>query len=479
MYGKTPVLGSVQGSDPWLQMLVERRRWPVPSTKWWVLQELAELLLDSGKSAEVETQLQQAMASCDFESEVVEVLTAFWMASRRGHRVRVDIAGVDCAHSSLSAMLLEEIQPGASPRASRAGQMLAPAGYKPSDGFLRVHGASVGHIFRHHMTRLEAQTGLPFVTQFGFEWDRSLQRVAVQADSWRFFYGPRWQELTGQFFTQSSHRARSAYIRTLDVAQSQWGLPLRTTRESGAIALPFDPALAWLRPRRPAWLPQWDRASQPSTQTASEFLRSCIQQVKVLEPSCSLGRVSVVLPVKNLEWLELKCVLVAPSPDGREKLHVVPVAYARGEGHFPDVEFVFDESAKPGEGPVPALVRASSERFGVLHTDVENHGLFVPVPFKDAGRLRGRPKDHQLELLVDETSVGFVTYWNSQWEPAHPRDSSPLCGTATVLSDSGQSVLRGVGAAQPAYTFTAKWIKLGKSFEKTVTEEWAGQIVVT
>lgn len=29
MSGKTPVEGSVRRSDPWLQMLVERRRWPV------------------------------------------------------------------------------------------------------------------------------------------------------------------------------------------------------------------------------------------------------------------------------------------------------------------------------------------------------------------------------------------------------------------------------------------------------------------
>lgn len=473
MSGKTPVEGSVRRSDPWLQMLVERRRWPVPSTKWWVLQELAELLLDPDKSAEVETHLQQAMASCDFESEVLEILTALWMASQRGHRVRADLAGVDCPHSCLSDMLLEEIQPSAVPRVSRAGQILAPTGYKPSEGFEKVHGASVGRIFLSSMKRLEARTGLPFVTQFGFEWDRSLQRVAVQADDWRFFYGPRWQELTGQFFTQSSHRARSAYIRTLDVAQSVWSMPVRAARDAGAIALPFDPALAWLRPRVPAWLPKWRQGTQPSAQAASEFLRACIQQVKVVEASGSLGHLSVVIPVKKLEWLELKCALVASSPDARSKLYVS----ARGEGLSPEVEYDFDESGEAAKGPVPALVRAFSERYGVLHTDIEQHGLFVPVPSKEAGRLRSRPRDYQVELLVDETSVGFGTFWNSQWEPAHPRVSSPLCGTATVLLDSGRSVLRAFMATTPEYAFTAKWIRLGESFEKTVMEEWSGQIV--
>lgn len=479
MSGKTPVEGSVRGSDPWLQMLIERRRWPVPSTKWWVLQELADLLLLSEKTPEVETHLQLAMASCEFESEVLEVLTAFWLARQQGHRVRVDLASVDCPHSCLSDMLLEEIQPGAVLRLSRAGQMLAPIGYQPSVGFGKVHGASVGRVFLSNMKRLEAQTGLPFVTQYGFEWDRSLQRVSVQADDWRFFYGPRWQELTGQFFTQSSHRARSAYIRTLDIAQTLWSMPERVARSIGAIALPFDPALAWLRPRVPAWLPKWRQGNQPSEQASSDFLRTCIQQVKVMEASSSLGHVSVVVPVKKLEWLELKCVLVAPKRCDRDKLQVEPAATGDGKGLSPEVEYKFEESGKPADGPVPALVRAFSERYGVLHTDVEQHGLFVPVPADGGGRLKGRPKEHQIELLVDETSVGFVMYWNSQWEPAHPRDSSPLCGTATVLLDSGRNLLRAADTTAPEYAFTAKWIKLGESFEKAVTEEWAGQIVVT
>lgn len=50
---------------------------------------------------------------------------------------------------------------------SRAGVILAPTGYKPSEGF-EEHGASVGRIFLSSMKRLEARTGLPFVTQFGF-----------------------------------------------------------------------------------------------------------------------------------------------------------------------------------------------------------------------------------------------------------------------------------------------------------------------
>lgn len=97
---------------------------------------------------------------------------------------------------------------------------------------------------------------------------------------------------------------------------------MRAARDAGAIALPFDPALAWLRPRVPAWWPKWRQGTQPSAQAASEFLRACIQQVKVVEASGSLGHLSVVIPVKKLEWLELECALVASSPDARSKLHV-------------------------------------------------------------------------------------------------------------------------------------------------------------
>jgi hypothetical protein len=200
-----------------------------------------------------------------------------------------------------------------------------------------------------------------------------------------------------------------------------------------------------------------------------------MQQVRAMDATCSLGQVSVVIPVKEREWLELKCVLVAPSAGAG----VMFQAFARGEGLSPEVEYHFEESGKSARGPVPALVRAFSERYGALHTDVEQHGLFVPVPSEESGRLWSRPKDHEVELLVDETSVGFCMFWNSQWEPAHPKDSSPLCGTATVLLDSGRNMLRSVSVSVSEYAFTAKWIKLGESFQKAVTEEWAGQIVVT
>ena len=90
--------------------LVYRLKLPVPSIKLWVIEQISKLLLNQYPN--IENLVIQDLSSRTQESECVEVLSLFLMAKDKGYSPPNDLGKYVNARSTLTDMILRDIDPG-------------------------------------------------------------------------------------------------------------------------------------------------------------------------------------------------------------------------------------------------------------------------------------------------------------------------------------------------------------------------------
>ena len=478
-----------KADEPWLHMLVERLRWPVPSVKWWVLQELATFLATEQWRDKTEEALLEHLAACPFESEVVEVMAAFWLAKQRGY-LGSDVIGKHVrAKSTLSSMMLADVAPDSLYEGQLSAELiLAPPGFEAPQDFKTAQGATVPLMYQSEMQQWEKKTGLPFKAQYAFEWTRSLQRIGDEGHDWRYFYGYPSDQMTGQFFTQQSHRGRSAYLRTVLVAQRFWNMPNNYAEHIAMRALPFDPTLAWIRPIRPEWLARWNRASTSDCTSIAAYLSSCITQFNSMNSGCILASLSLPVTMGEREWVELSCVLWAQwedaEPNPMKLLTEQQDRRSAGLSFGNNLDCVTAYDIAPlteRQGPymaTPVVSGVLPLRYGALHSDVEQRGWNVPLLYRLGATLAASPSSAEVEFSVDEKLIGRAGCWNVEWEPAHPAKLGAFCGTFTALDANGLTALFDTPPVRIFYLWEAKRVKLKEVFGELEVEDLCGTLCV-
>jgi len=155
-----------------LELLIVRLHWPVASARWWVMQELADLLATPALGDQVLARLTLELSECRLEAEAVEVLSIFWMAFHKGWMPPKDLADAVLRPSMLTERLLADMKLAA--RAAVLPPLVAaPSDYQVSEEFERRQGRDVPLIHYSTVTRLERRSGFPLVRQMAYEWDQS------------------------------------------------------------------------------------------------------------------------------------------------------------------------------------------------------------------------------------------------------------------------------------------------------------------
>lgn len=247
-------MNSAETVSPELATLIARMRWPVPAVKWWVAQELALLLISPVMRAPTEAALLRELEYSRFETEAVEVLFVFWLANLReqSYVCPEDVGRHVTARSPLSDLLIHSLCATSTDFGSYLSPLTKhPRGTSPTSDFLAAETQAFPLVLRSDLRFIEERTGLPLQTQFAYEWQASLARVADHNHRIDHFLESPHDQYTGQFFTEQSARARSAYLRTLAVAGEFSGIPSQVLERFSLSTLPLDPSLAWLQPRPP------------------------------------------------------------------------------------------------------------------------------------------------------------------------------------------------------------------------------------
>jgi hypothetical protein len=173
------------------------------------------------------------------------------------------------AHSLLSELLLQALSPDKTSitrgTAKHSGE--AEAGFAPNPFFEKYATAFLPPIYMTRGTQIERRSGVPFVRQWGYEWEALIATLGLEPslrsmDTWwgRKHEGRQYAAVD----TLMSEVYRSAYLRAIAWTLSVGGLRLDDARFLAAQTCPIDLGLWRLRPaHRPSWWP--DPVEESST----------------------------------------------------------------------------------------------------------------------------------------------------------------------------------------------------------------------
>ncbi|HHH2461493.1 TPA: hypothetical protein ACPZVK_005167, partial [Klebsiella quasipneumoniae subsp. similipneumoniae] len=233
-----------------VKFIIRRLFWPVQCVKHLVAEQLSHILANSKRAEDIENLLAAEMRNRQLESEVVDILTVFWLASLKGYKVQNNISSFICARSFLSDILLESIAPNL-PNLS-CYQVLHK---HPDDsnhyGFEKILGNDLPHIFWDEIKRLEDKSGIPAKRLMKKEWSDICHNHIQRWERVDYFFGSERDGFTMSFSTRNTRFGISAYLRTINRIIAEFRMPKDYAEHYSACLMSANPLFYSVSNHRP------------------------------------------------------------------------------------------------------------------------------------------------------------------------------------------------------------------------------------
>lgn len=413
--------------------LVSRLKLPIPSIKLLVIEQLSLLLVDGHQK--VEDLLKEDLASRKQESECVEVLCVFFIAKSKGYVCPNDLGCHIKARSTLSDLILSELV--SNPKDfGRYAYPFSPIIFLDSDNhrFEYFQGNHVPLLYHSLLKKEEQRTGIPFTDYYQSEWNNTFEYQPSSATTIDYFLSSNRQRATGQFYTQESHRGRSAYLRTIEVAKQFYGMPDSYAAHLSIPALPIEPAYIGLYPQKPTWLPGWEDEVPPDRNNLIQFVTEALANFSKAEDSVDLLALSLPIKLDNNRWIDLTVVKASTGLDPTIDIKIEERLGCLSVGYLLDTKlsYEFDENTQSMESTL-AVTSYPFMRYGHWYSELESRGLYVPKCNIDGKNVNGSSIDGLFCYSVDDIEIGFSSFWYNQWQTIQPKGLRSLCGSFTVV----------------------------------------------
>lgn len=428
---------------------VARLGLPIPMAKLQIMHDIAVGLRSDQSGPIVWDALLRWLKTRELESEVLEGLSAIFLA--KGARV-LDVSGLRLSierPSILSDFLI----------AQSFGTSLVVAAWTHSHSeevpsLLRLNeeieelnsARFVPPLFGNRLRALEHDSGRPFMRQWAYEFTLLRSRATyTESGHFGYFRGDTTNG-TGTFVGKHSHLARSAFLRTLALAVARWDMPQDQAEEVAQFALPAEPLLLKLLPKSP---PPWATPlhSWSIESSGTELQNSVAQMVEHIEQHTGRTLLHFKGNIHSTKRISVEAeVTTALSANGSIDpedvfffynflLGKIEVPRLSLESFSPDV-WVRNHTL-PGENGtqyLPALLPLVGHLVGYLSTDLLHLLPMIPNVHSSANAVVATPEDGGTSIFLDGIHAGKVDYWNWRWQPMHEKDSLPPSSVCTTLS---------------------------------------------
>ncbi|MBQ0732402.1 MAG: hypothetical protein KBT75_17000 [Oleispira antarctica] len=429
-----------------LRILIARLGWPMASTRWWAMQELAIRLGNDDSKLETEDALLQLLKSRKLEAEVIEMLFIFWMAVQKyEYSPVIELSQAVPLSSVLSKLLIESLELPTS--LTKICLKEAPLEFQIPESFISTQGINVSKVFITSLRQLESSSGFPFVKQMAFELQGNLSAypdVPVQGGL-AYFSRSLGKNLIPVASERLSLRAMSAYLRTLSVAEARWGMPTEIAIKYSLKALPIHPSLAFLQPKIPKWVPVAMNFVGEKF-IIEEYLRDLLIQFKNLSSGDELIAFNSPVEISQNKYIEVSLVQWLQAPGSTiDDLDLVkylddfwnykPVISSAGTKPMSIETTIISPSRQsilePNCNAWPLVGVLDWDRIGYLQHDLYPSRLFFPIT-ADSNSLKIRPRNGGVEVQMGGERIADLLYWNAGWTSSRLKQLGGSCGTALV-----------------------------------------------
>lgn len=416
-----------------LKTLVSRLKLPIPSVKLLVIEQISLLLVT--QHPRVEEFLKKDLANRKQESECVEVLCIFFIAKSKGYVCPNDLGNYISARSTLSDLMLLELVPTTKNFGKYALPFIPITNLMHDNNrFKYYQGSHVPLLYNSLLVGEEQRTRIPFTSYYQSEWNNTFKYQPSTATTIDYFFSGNSRRSTGQFYTQASHRGRSAYLRTIEVARQYYGMPTSYAQDLSIPALPIEPAYIGLVPQKPSWLYRWDNKKDVNKDNLISYIEGILENFRKEHDSLDLLALSLPIKLSGNRWIDLTIVKALSESGLLADIQIEERVGSSSVGNLLDKElhYVFSEHQK-SENLILAATSYPIMRYGHFHSDLESRGFYIPYCNVKDKNISGRSYDGLFSYSVDGEDIGFSSYWYDYWEPTHPKKIRSLCGSYTVV----------------------------------------------
>jgi hypothetical protein len=421
--------------EMFINMLISRLKWPVPTIKLFVVQQLAQLLLV--KTILVEDTIIKILQETKQESEYIEILSILLIAKDFGYKPSLEFGKYINARSILSDMIIDELK---LTKKGKYSTNFTPYIINSEDdkGFKKAQGGHVHLIYKTLLQKEEDKTDIPFVDYYQSEWVRTFEYAPSKSDNIDYFFGSK-RENTAQFYTTTTHRGRSAYLRVLEIAKQFYGMPEDYANHLATPALAIEPTYNKVFPIKANWIDKWIYKDEVNESNMLDFVNKCIVNLQQEDKDLELGSLSFPFQIDENNWLDItivKAVGCSEKTISNITIEEKNNAICYGEKLDSKITYFCNELNK--QQKIIQLTGSTYpvSRFGHFYNDLERRGIYVPLTYDKNKDIVAQQGNSKLTFSIGNDIVGTAGYWYYKWEPTHPKDLTSLCGTYTLLYKS-------------------------------------------
>jgi hypothetical protein len=413
--------------------------------RWRAAKEIRDLLNDPLTRPATTDTLLDCLEACKTESEVSAILSIVFLTSPAGRPTRTALISRIRCPSLLSDIIIERTYgPGRSIawwRGSHSGA--APRDFEGGSYFEKYKTAHVPPILADNLKRLERASGLPFQQQWAFEWKCLRDKLATRCTSYPHYFddiADTRAGIAGQYWQRMREVYRSAYLRTLAFAVSEWRLPQKLAEDNCMELVEGVAGLFEVEPgQRPVWLSD---IPERFCRQDSDFSALVGALVKA-STTANMQLVSLDTPiassVKKYGKLSVTAHLLTPDyelPPGAILFEEMPLLMIDDtfELKGPPAQLSVEEARTAGvRGDEVAVCNTLFPvPFGCWKGDYISLGIAIPAPYVIEGTHIACTSEG-VELRTEGVVVATTRLWNDEWEPSSPKGGNTRCGMATMV----------------------------------------------
>jgi len=423
-----------------LDILIARLMIPIAMNKWWVAQQLVELLLDTNFSDILETKLLEKLSKSQIELECIEVLTIFHFASLQDYTPAKGIAKLVKARSICSDLIIERmgLNTFEGSYSFRSDEFMSCTNSDLRHSFKSSNGRNFPPIYLDSLAELETQARFPFPIPLSevmvTEWC-AMQGMATNFDSYLSYYindDGYSKDLTALVYPASGLRARSAYLRALEFAKQNYKLPAHIHEFESTIAFPFDSCLFYLKPENFCYSNDFPQSAEPLH--LQEALASLTFNMNSSSAYKELGALSFSKQIDERTFIEVEIIRMAGELDIiTESNEGEPWVWRSQNNSFNHEKQIEPMIKKEFKCTYLAAKTYPFKHYGHWHSEIESRGVFSPIPFDDEKVIKMSLANQSVEYRCDGKKIAEYKFANNNWRPSYHKDTKPNVITYLML----------------------------------------------
>ena len=391
----------------------------------------------------------EALKSCELEMDTCTLLVPLCQKDGKPNIPYHEIKASVSAPSILADQMLSSLYSKQTSLISWATchSGIVPKNFEKPKIFEKLE-ATEPRIYRNSIERLEERFGVPLVLQLYWEWNYLWEKFEGRQFSYRNLGGLFNRDgVHWEAEPRASEILKSAFLRTLAIAYSEYNIPLATLSCLSVYAAPVNFDYFQIEPQSPSNF--WPK---PAGKKAKSYNKTWLQSVsKTLQANKEYLPLAGKGIVYEDEAFRIELAFHAVAIEAQSEIRICELFENDSHGSYnasgdplrlPEEFKVSSIALRPNGisnfGIFPAALCCCPPNYPRWQSQFLAIRMFLPNSLLVKETNKFKPTKQGISVLEDDIEIGDCQYWNYAWKPIHHR--SQYASQCSLLRISREAI---------------------------------------